>query len=331
MAAALDFEADQFLKLLTDALRAGPGSPEWHEAILRLDAGGKGAAGVDEYRVLCDARAYLESGKEYRAVRAGPGFARAVMQAIDTQEMVRPRRFTTATVIAWVAGILLAGTVAAIVYLLAVGGSHTGAQSEAIEALASKLLGNSVASLTFDSQPSSQWKIVGNLPLEFGGGMRGKRTMASANTINTGGLLWKSPMSADTPFEVEAVLKVIHSTDDLLPEVAISDTDDFSAANATSSHELVWLLQAGEATVVLPSGRMDAQSDLGKGPIASVTVRMRVDQQNGIVEVNGKRIWSGSTGLALDKPRYVAIRLVRRGGDKSDQLSFQSVRVLTGD
>jgi hypothetical protein len=55
-----------------------------------------------------------------------------------------------------------------------------------------------------------------------------------------------------------------------------------------------------------------------------------VDQQNAIVEMDGKRIWAGAIGLSADKPRYVAIRLHHRGIEKPDLLSFLSVRVLTG-
>ena len=67
----LDFDSDAFLTLLTDALRAGPGSPQWHDALRTLRAGGIEHA--DEYRLLVAAREHLESGREYRSIRAGPG------------------------------------------------------------------------------------------------------------------------------------------------------------------------------------------------------------------------------------------------------------------
>ncbi len=35
-----DIESNPLFGLLTDALRAGPGSPEWHQAIGRLRADG---------------------------------------------------------------------------------------------------------------------------------------------------------------------------------------------------------------------------------------------------------------------------------------------------
>jgi len=325
----LDFESDQFLKLLTDALRAGPGSPEWHEAVLRLQASQEGSAGADEYRLLCDARAHLESGKEYRSVRAGPSFTRSVMGAIDA-EGIPVKRFSTANWIAVIAGGLLLGTVAMVVYLLISNGNRSEIQSEAIDALSAKLLGNAIVSLGLDAPPPSDWKLVGTLPLEFSNGLRVKSSGGKSHDVAGGGLIWQTPMQAQTPFEVEATLKVNHSSDDLLPEVAISDTDDFSSDNATSSHELVWLLESGQGKVILPSGRMEAQSDIGKGAHNPLTVRVRVDQETAIVEMDGKRLWAGPSGLAGDKPRYIAIRLLRRTGDKG-YLSFQTVRVLTGE
>jgi hypothetical protein len=326
----LDFESDQFLKLLTDALRAGPGSPQWHEAILRLQAGAENSAGADEYRLLCEARAHLESGKEYRSVRAGPNFTRSVMDAIAAQSMSRPKRFSTASVIAVIAGVLLLGTLATVTYLLISGGAHPGIQNEAIDALSAKLLGNAVTSLSLNQTPGDGWTVIGKLPLEFFYGMRPKIGSAKSQDVTAGGLVWQTPMAADTPFEVEATLKVIHSTDDLIPEVAISDTDDFSDENATASHELVWLLQSGQGKVVLPSGHLEAESGLSKGSHDALVVRIRVDDQNAIVMMDGKRLWAGACGLAADKPRYIAIRLLHRGSEKSDLLSFKSVRVLTG-
>src|SRR5688500_14006835 len=82
----LDFESSQ-LQLLTDALRAGPGTPEWRaamETVAPVGAGGGG--GADEYKLLYAARERLASGRQYREVRAGPGFTRRVFDAIEDEE-----------------------------------------------------------------------------------------------------------------------------------------------------------------------------------------------------------------------------------------------------
>src|SRR3954471_10048772 len=82
--AQTNVEADPMFQLLTDALRAGPGSPEWHQAVGKLRAGGMEHG--DEYQMLIDAREHLESGKEYRSVRAGAGFTRKLLDGIDREE-----------------------------------------------------------------------------------------------------------------------------------------------------------------------------------------------------------------------------------------------------
>jgi hypothetical protein len=330
----LDFESDQFLKLLTDALRAGPGSPQWHEAVLRLNAAQNsatqsGVAGVDEYRLLCQAREHLESGKEYRSVRAGPGFTKNVMDAIGAAGMPVKARLSTASVVALVAGALLLVLVTAFAYILLADASSATARRAAIDALASKLLGNAVVSLPMDSASHADWRSIGDLPISFGSTLHLKSTTAPSHGVNAAGFVWTTPMPAGDAFEVEAILRIGHSGEDVLPEIAITDNDDFSPDNAASSHEVVGLVQADQFKVVAPSGRLEATSDLGHGSHWSLTIRLRVDRDNLIAEVDGKRIWAGPNGLDPDKPRYVAVRLVRRGTNSPDRVGFQSVRILT--
>ena len=50
MPSQTDVEKDPFLVLLSDALRAGPGSPQWHDAVAALRQ--KGLDGTDEHRLL---------------------------------------------------------------------------------------------------------------------------------------------------------------------------------------------------------------------------------------------------------------------------------------
>ncbi|MBW3608058.1 MAG: hypothetical protein KY463_06835 [Actinobacteria bacterium] len=82
MARAGNIQTDPFFELLTDALRAGPGSPAWHNAVQKLR--GAGAEGSDEYKLLCAARERLESGREFRSVRAGPDFTRRLFTELES-------------------------------------------------------------------------------------------------------------------------------------------------------------------------------------------------------------------------------------------------------
>src|SRR5882724_6024836 len=104
---------DPFLILLTDALRAGPGSPQWHQAVSQLKLAGEN---VDEYKLLIEARESLESGKDYRSVRAGPGFTRKLLNEIDQKPPTRVGRFNFATLIAAIAGLVLVVIIAVAVY-----------------------------------------------------------------------------------------------------------------------------------------------------------------------------------------------------------------------
>src|SRR4051812_48367275 len=62
-------ETNPLFPLLTDALRAGPGSPEWHQAVAKLRA--EGLADSDEYKLLVTVREHLASGRDYKSIRAG--------------------------------------------------------------------------------------------------------------------------------------------------------------------------------------------------------------------------------------------------------------------
>src|SRR5437763_11983608 len=114
----VDLQSEQFMTLLTDALRSGPGSPEWHQAVKILRASDQN---VDEYTLLYTAREHLESGKEYRSVRAGAGFTRKVLDSID--EQATGGGVPTANIIALIAAGVILIVVAVVGVMLLKGGS----------------------------------------------------------------------------------------------------------------------------------------------------------------------------------------------------------------
>src|SRR5689334_2344561 len=75
-------ESDPLFQLVTDALRAGPDSSEWREAVTAV-RGAEGRPEADEYKLLIEAREHLESGKDYRSIRAGPAFTHRLLEKID--------------------------------------------------------------------------------------------------------------------------------------------------------------------------------------------------------------------------------------------------------
>ena len=66
-----NIETDPFFVQLTDALRAGPGSTQWQEAVASLRQQGLDSA--DEHRLLIETRENLEAGREYPLRPRRPG------------------------------------------------------------------------------------------------------------------------------------------------------------------------------------------------------------------------------------------------------------------
>src|SRR5437870_4825584 len=114
----LDFESAQ-LEFLTEALRAGPGTPQWRDALATLDTA-PGAA--DEYKLLCAARERLASGRGFREVRAGPAFTRKVFETIEREETTAaattPKSLLSANVIAAVSAAAILGILAVVAFLI---------------------------------------------------------------------------------------------------------------------------------------------------------------------------------------------------------------------
>src|SRR5436190_12917683 len=101
-------ESDPFFQLLTDALRAGPGSPQWGEAVAKLKDGG--VEGADEYGLILRAREDIGLGRDYRKVSAGPEFTRKVLSAVE-HEGKGSSGVPTATIVAILAGLVILGVI----------------------------------------------------------------------------------------------------------------------------------------------------------------------------------------------------------------------------
>src|SRR4051812_39135997 len=135
--------SDDFMELLTDALRAGPGSPEWHQAVIELRKQG-GDTAADDYKLLWTARERLASGKQdrsvkagaggspwvfggrerlasgkqYRSIKAGPGFTRRLLDGIERLPVpgTKARSAPVATIIALASVLVLLGVIAVVAY-----------------------------------------------------------------------------------------------------------------------------------------------------------------------------------------------------------------------
>ena len=336
MARAAEIESDPFFELLTDALRAGPGSPQWHQAVQRLRQNGGAAAGADEYRLLVEAREHLESGREYRAVRAGPGFTRRLFNEID-EHAAPGSGAPTATVITIISALAILAVVAVVATLMMRGGGPRPEQPQTD--LAALYFPNDVASATFRDAIPAGWRTIGNLSLLTDEGLRPAVMPMEVGDYMGGGVVTESPVPSDKPLAIEAVVTVPATAGDYIAEVFVSDSADFDERRATSPREVVWLLE-GASQKVMVGGRNEGRVEPVKGSAKPMTVRIVVDAARALVETRpgegagagaATTLWSGNHGLDPNKPRYAGVRFIRGAGGSTEVASVRSVRVVTRD
>lgn len=314
---------DPFMELLTDALRAGPGSPEWHQAVGELRK--RGGSAADEYSLLWTARERLASGKEYRSVKAGAGFTRKVMEGIERLPVgkgQKARSVPVAAVIALASVLVLVGVVAVVGYWMY---GSAGGQAPAKEDLSSVVFIQTVVDDQFaDTIQPSVWTHIGGLPVTANDGLHAGAATSTGYT--GGGVLLTSAVSTGEPFAVDVELEG-KGGEGLIPQVFVTDQPQFHLDRGTGSHELVWTLQDGQAQVVLPDGHVAATWD-GAGAHPTTTVHVVVGRDSAIVQTDGRQLWAGSHGLGADRPRYVGVRFLAKAGAKGDVV-IKSVRVQT--
>ena len=322
MSPDVEIEKDPFLILLTDALRAGPGSPQWHEAVTHLKAAGQE---VDEYRLLVEAREALESGKDYRSVRAGAGFTRKLMTGLGREEQAGSgaRRISTPGLIAIIAGLVILAVIGVVAYELYPRG--TGAPDQhAVEELAATYFPNEILTATFDDTIPMTWRKIGTLSLETDGGLRPGAQMVQSGSYVGGGVVAADPIPAQQPFSFQVTFRLDNPSDDLIPQAFVANDQNFSQDHATSAQELVWQVRGRQQSVVV-GGNVQHQSPLpARG--RTVVVRFLVNRDATIVETNGQRLWAGPNGLGPNA-RYVGVRFIRTGDKSQGHAIVESIHL----
>ncbi len=319
-----ELDADPRLRLLTDALRAGPGSPEWAAAV--TEAQGIGAPpGIDEYAVLLAARERLAEGRGYRSVRAGPGFGRRLMAKVDADVAARPRSPLSAGLFAYVG----VGLVVAVVCLLAalilrsISGEGTG-QAE----LARAYFPNTFASATLTGPLPPGFNPIGSLSLNVGNGLAldDDRKLPATDGYAGGGLVTRKGAPAEEPLAVQATFRFGHLGPGCVPQLFISDAPDFTPDKGVSSHELVWLVQEGQGQVAVADGSVrDPRLRVHGGDEIAVKLVVAPGGDAAVV-CNGNVLWTGASGLA-DKPRYAGVRILYRGDGRRDAVTVTNLKV----
>jgi len=323
--ATLDFETDPTLILLTDALRAGPGSPQWRDAVAKLRE--QGGDQADEYLLLCTAREHLASGKSFRQIHAGPGFSRKVMQAVEEEgDLKRPSAAPTAGFIAMISAVAVICVVGVAGYVM---WRSSGKAVPPPTDLSQVYFTEKVLDATFNAPPSG-WKTFGSLPLKFDDGLTpaGPAPAAQGQDYAGGAVLWSEPIAPNRPAQVEVEVRLPSPDAKLVAQVFVTDDPALSDARATSPGELVWSYQAGQGTVVLPSGRAGVQPFKPGDKQQRVKVRIQFDNRSAAVDTAGQRLWTGEHTLSLTNPRYIGLRFLAPAGEQPDAAAaFASISI----
>jgi hypothetical protein len=336
----MDFDSEGFGQLLSEALRAGPGSPAWHDAVEKVRSGG--VSGGEDYALLLAARESLESGKGFRRIRPGPAFTARIMAAVDSTAMPsgKPRRNWTAGIIAILAVAAMLVAAVLIVRMLIPAGPVA---RQTLADLESQTFANEV-SIRFNGEAPAGWRTIGSLTPSFNGEMSPPAS-AGDQDYQGCGIVSQTALAPDQPAAIEVTLRLGEPTDQVIAQVFVTDQPDFSPDRGISPHELTWTLQplpaaqrksvgggAGsrrqfEPQVVLPDGTFAPTGQNVPKPRDTITIRLEFNQQFAVVESDGKRLYAGPHQLSADQPRYVGVRFLRRGEVKRrDLCSVLSVR-----
>ena len=322
------FDSDQFLKLLTEALRAGPGSPQWHEAVNQLK--NSTVADADEYRMLINAREHLESGRDYRSIRAGPGFTRKLMSAIDEEAAAQAPAPPSAGTIALVA----AAAVITIIIIVAIIWYRGGPPQPNPNDLGSIVFAQTTLSTDFTQTPAipPEWRTFGLPPViaSRSRGLGAARVIAAPSDdkdYRGGGVYSASGTVPAQTFAFEAVVKQNKVTENVAVQIFITDTPDFDKnPKASTPHELVCYVLKGTINIAKPDG-----SSPGTGAKAKDLnhIQIKLDKQFVLIENDGQTLYSGTHDLSPDKARYAGVRFLAKPSDKPlEDLTVPSVRIL---
>lgn len=307
-------ESDPLFKLLTDALRAGPGSVEWSEAVVRFRANGDKS--TDEYALLLQAREHLASGKDYKAVRAGAGFTRKLFTQIDDEKAGGVRSgVPTANLIAGAAVVAILGVLGLVAFFVSKGPGDGRPQRETLPAF----FPHTVLATTFDGADDS-FKVISSSPVDMSDGLRpGPAAGPAGSYVSTEVVPHRAQVA---PFEVEAEVQAPPGGGNVITQLFVHDAAAGDGA-IDRKNELSWVLQNGEQRV-----RRGEQTETSAPvpPDGKVTVRIVVGEQTAAVYGNKQLLWTGEPGL-LAGPKMPGIRFLRPAGDTGEVPVIQALRI----
>jgi hypothetical protein len=316
------YETDAFLKLLTDALRAGPGSPQWHEAVTQLKTANPAEA--DEYRLLIAARENLEAGLEYRSVRAGPGFTRKVMDQIEQEAK---ETGTSGMPSANIVAILAAMGILAVVVVVVVMLSRTPPATPGLAELQATTFATPLVAGDFQTSIPAEWKQFGVAPTISikEKGLRG--TLKDPKESRGGGVHTANPLSSDQPFELSTTISIAKASNSVVLHLFVTEDPSFNNAQATSSREFAVQLREGTLNVYKPDGTIAGEQL--RLPDGRSTVQVKMRGPHAVVIANDKVLYAGESGLSPKTQRWPGVRFLTKGNEKSmDDVTVPRAQVL---
>lgn len=301
-----EFETDDLLKLLTEALRRGPGSPEWHEAIQKLRD--QGIREADEYRLLMTVRERLQAGQSYREVWAGPGFTRELMQRIRDESIVSSGK---SRILLWVSVVCLVLLIGSSVTLISVI-SRKPPPASPSDHLFQQLFLTPVKTWDFDRAFPEDLTIKGDLKLSAFQGLH----LAKGNRPGYASVISEPVLDFNPSICVEVQLMYDPSDDGSVSVTLGSGSDPTAFDGLTIALSPTgYLVTRGQETRLVAT-------HLAK---QLYTLRIKLSVSTVVIEVNGQTIWTGQH--QLPSPSVVRLDFTKNGKDRFET-RVHSLRVL---
>lgn len=320
MAQSTDINSEAFQEVLGEALRSGPGSPAWKQAVDTLrEAGAQG----DEYALLCRAREDLESGKDYRTIHAGAGFTRKLMDQIEHEQ---PPRWSlpSANIIAVAAVAAIVIAIVAVSWLIFTPATHTRTIAELQEIFCV----TPIVDAQFGPDLPNHFAKLGQLPIAKNQrGLSIDARTAKADQHLGGGVYYTQPLPADGTYAIETTLELANPKTTLIAQLFVTDEAAFSPDKGISPHELVCLVESGRLRVMLPDGQTAGEAPLTLDAGSLATIRLKLSSGLAIIEHGGKTVWAGPYHLA-GAGRYVGLRYLARGDQDGGDVAVRALRIM---
>jgi hypothetical protein len=280
-------ENEQLLQIISDALRDGPGSHAWEQAMSAVDA-----EEGHELDALYRARERLESGKRWRQVRPGVGFTRKLMDAVDQQSEANVRSTGPATVIAILCGVLVLAGIAALVPMLL---SHAKVPATNSDELSNVYFATPWVQSDFANAVGGDWQVTGNLAVEASHGLRAK---FPSRVDSQWGIISVQSLGADQFFSFSTKLDVPSG---VVAQIFVND----------SKGELAAVIDGDHVQIMLPGAQL--ASSVPCPAHSALQIRWLIGPASAALELNGQRVWAGANDLTSGQVRFIGIRFLVPG------------------